>query len=351
MRVVCRADASHFLGAGHVMRLLTLASAIRDQGGDALFLTRNHPGHLGDVIRARGFECQVWDITADGILGGDVRDDAQATRTAALEFGATHVLVDHYGTDAAWEADQPCPVLAIEDLFTRTHDCAVLLNQNLGARAADYAGLVPATTTCLMGPDYALLRPEFAQLRADALARRNTDPVQEVLITMGGTDQPNATGWVLDNLAGMDLPPDLHLTIVMGPTAPHLAAVQAQARALPCAATVLAGTDQMGALMVAADFAIGAAGSTSWERCCLGLPTVMVVLADNQREIAQALHQDQAAIALELGQDASLKAALLSLLYEDDQRYDMGRRAAKVVDGQGVHRVIDQLQQHKGGRT
>lgn len=343
MRVVCRADASHFLGAGHVMRLLTLAGAIREQGGDALFLCRDHPGHLADVIRTQGFDCQLWDRTTDDILGGDLAQDAQKTKDAAQDFGATHVFVDHYGTDAGWEVTQTLPVLAIEDLFTRHHDCAILLNQNLGATAADYAGLVPARTTCLMGPEYALLRPEFSHLRPHALAGRQRTPVREVLITMGGTDQPNATGWALDCLAGMDLHPDLHLTIVMGPTAPHLASIQAQATTLPCRTTVLAGTSDMGALMVQADFAIGAGGSTAWERCCLGLPTVIVVLADNQRPIATALDTGGAAFAIEQDQTQRLEGALTALLSKPDTRQAMAQTAATYCDGAGVPRVLAML--------
>ena len=325
------------------MRLLTLAGALRDQGGDALFLCRDHPGHLAHLIQVQGFDCHLWDRTTDDILGGDMAQDAAATQVAANDFGATHVFVDHYGTDATWESAQTLPVFAIEDLYTRPHSCDILLNQNLGATEADYADLVPAQTTCLMGPDYALLRPEFSKLRPGALASRNARALQEILITMGGTDQPNATGWVLDSFSQMDLDPDLYLTIVMGSTAPHLATIQAQAATLPCRTKVLAGTSDMGALMVQADLAIGAAGSTSWERCALGLPCVMVILADNQREIANALDQSGAAIALEMGKGPALKNALNKILHDAGLRSKMANKAAQVTDGQGVHRVVDAL--------
>lgn len=343
MRVVCRADASHFLGAGHVMRLLTLAGMIRDHEGDALFLCRDHPGHLANLVQDQGFECLLWDRTTDNILGGDVVQDAVSTKDAAYNFGATHVFVDHYGADALWESEQTLSVLAIEDLFNRPHACDILLNQNLGATVADYADLVPAQTTCLIGPEYALLRPEFAQLRPAALARQNAEVVREILITMGGTDQPNATGWVLDSFSQMDLCPDLHLTIVMGSTAPHLAMIKAKAATLPCRTTVLAGTSDMGALMLQADFAIGAAGSTSWERCALGLASIIVILADNQREIANALDKSGAAIALEMGMGATFKEALNKMLHDAGLRSKMASKAAQLTDGQGVHRVVAAL--------
>jgi len=347
MRVVCRADASYFLGIGHVMRLLTLASALRKLGGDALFVTRNHPGHLAHVIKDRGFDCQLLEVNQDTILGADMVGDAEATQAAANEFETDWVFVDHYGTDENWEARQTHPVLALEDLFTRRHTCDILVNQNLGAKTESYATLVSASTTCLMGPDYALLRPEFGNLRPQALARRRQRNVREVLISMGGTDQPNATGWVLEVLAKIGIPQDLHLTIVMGPTAPHLVEIQAQAAAMPCPATVVAGSNQMGQLMMDADIAVGASGSTSWERCTLGLPTIMVVLAENQRDIGLALHQAGAARTLDVGQSDALSRNLQDLLFNPGIRLEMEKAAAKITDGTGVGRVIDALFQHQ----
>ena len=172
--------------------------------------------------------------------------DARATAQLARKLQADWVMVDHYGTDAAWEAVQPCRVMAMEDLTTRAHACHLLVNQNLGAQAADYRDLVAPRTTCLMGPEFALLRPEFLNLRDPALARRGEGPVERILISMGGTDLPDATGLVLDLLAGLDLPEGVHLDIVMGPTAPHLDRVRARAAALPCQARVWAGDADIG---------------------------------------------------------------------------------------------------------
>ena len=161
---------------------------------------------------------------------------------------------------------------------------------------------------------------------------------------MGGSDQPNATGWVLSVLADMALDPDLHVTIVMGPTAPHLKQVQAQAAALPCRTTVLSGTSRMGDLMVQADFAIGAAGSTSWERCCLGLPSVMVVLADNQQGIARALGQAGAATVIKMNHDSALNSAVQMALNDEVFRSEMAMKASEIVDGHGAGRVLAALQ-------
>lgn len=343
MKILCRADASHYLGTGHVMRQLTLARALLDAGSDVAFFCRTHPGHLGEFISQQGFDCHLYPVQSETILGAPADTDARQVAKLATQIGADWVFVDHYGADATWERQQPVPVLAVDDMFDRPHACQILLNQNLGTTKDQYTGLVTPHTLCLMGAEYALLRPEFRDLRGKALTRRAQNTLQHILITMGGSDQPNATGWVLDQLPQHDLPPDLHMTVVMGANAPHLAAIQSKVETLPWPTTVLAGTSDMAGLMVQADIAIGAAGSTSWERCALGLPTVQVVLAENQRHIGDALQDAGAAFSLDLGAEDAFQSALRRLLHQPDTRRNMSQAAAEIVDGAGVHRVIDVL--------
>ena len=235
----------------------------------------------------------------------------------------------------------PVPVMAIDDLANRVHDCAILLDQNLGRKDTDYDGLVPGDCLRLTGPHYALLRPEFAAARADALAARTarTGAVQNVLVVMGGTDAPDATGWVIAQLAQMDLPAGMTVTTVLGTTAPHLGAVRTALAALPCESELLVGTNRMADLMGHSDLAIGAAGSTSWERCALGLPTVIVVIADNQIDGAAALAASGAARQVALRDTAGLKTVLDDVLLNSDSCRAMAHAAAAVADGKGAARV------------
>lgn len=343
MKILVRADASEFLGIGHVMRQLTLADAATQNGAQIEFVLREHPGHLAELIQRRGFRCHILPVLKPGILGASWGQDARDTADLARQAQSDWVFVDHYGLDARWEREQNTRVLVMDDMFDRPHDCDVLVNQNLGVTAAHYEGLIPSRTTCLMGSDYALLRPEFAQLRSRALARRGNPVLREILITMGGSDQPNATGWVLGLLAKSVLPKDVHLTIVMGPSAQNLADVRAQAAALSCQTTVLEGSSDMAGLMVRADLSIGAAGSTSWERCALGLPSIMIILAENQRVIGQALDQAHAAITIEFGQQTAFKSAFEALAFRADLRKIMAEAAGKVVDGVGANRMAKTL--------
>jgi UDP-2,4-diacetamido-2,4,6-trideoxy-beta-L-altropyranose hydrolase len=197
----------------------------------------------------------------------------------------------------------------------------------------------------LAGPRYALLRPEFREWREASLSRRAREPrLQRLLINLGGVDKDNVTGQVLDALTACDLPEGLQISVVMGAAAPWRESVTAQARAMPWPTEVVANVSDMARRMAEADLAIGAAGSTSWERCCLGLPTLMVVLADNQRQIADALAENGAArrwIWLISGRRWWHQLAALSA---PGALTTMSQQAADLVDGQGTAHVLAALQ-------
>ncbi len=314
MHIAFRTDASLQIGTGHVMRCLTLADALRERGAQSTFICRPHAGHLLDLIQRRGHTAKALAPADDAFtapadpthakwLGTDWASDAAQTQQALGEQVVDWLVVDHYALDRRWEQTMrphTRRIMAIDDLADRPHDCDLLLDQNLGRQAKDYGGLLSRHTQTLIGPPYALLRPEFAQWRELSLHRRAQPQLKNLLITMGGVDQTNATGQVLDALTHCELPADLRITVVMGPTAPWLSQIQAQATAMPRPTQVLAGVSNMAQLMAESDLCIGAAGSTSWERCCLGLPAIQLVLADNQKEAALALTEMSAALSINL---------------------------------------------------
>lgn len=348
MQVVFRADASTDIGTGHVMRCLTLARALAEQGARCDFICRAHAGHLGDFIREQGFVVHVLPLVpspnalADGTahahwLGASQAQDAQACEPVLVALQPDWLVVDHYALDARWEkalAHAYGQLMVIDDLADRPHVASVLLDQTLGRDPADYQAHVPSDCTLLCGSPFALLRPEFAARRPGSLQRRSPSAFHQLLITMGGVDKDNATGRVLDALAKCALPADCRVVVVMGPHAPHAARVQAQASTLPWPTQVLSGVSHMAQLMADSDLAIGAAGATAWERCCLGLPSLMLVLADNQRGMAQALAKSGAAQVIE---PVDLPRMDWSALL------NMGPKAADLVDGEGVGRVMQTL--------
>lgn len=358
MQVAFRADASLLIGSGHVTRCLTLAEALRGRGAQCHFICREHPGHLLATIEQRGFSVTALPPPpATGVdpgctgslihapwLGCDWQTDAQQSSAALAQEPVDWLVVDHYALDQAWEAAlRPCyrQLLVIDDLADRQHLADLLLDQNLGREPHDYAALVPPSCKLLTGPRYALMRPEFAAVRAHSLQRRQQPKLQQLLITMGGVDLPNATGHVLQALKACALPSDCRISVVMGAQAPWLAQVREQARDMPWPTEVLVNISDMARRMADSDLAIGAAGGTSWERCCLGLPTLLVVLADNQRPGAEALRQARAASLIGGVDDIATQLPLaLQALTQGPLLAQMGRAASALSDGQGVDRLL-----------
>lgn len=343
LRVALRADAGPVIGSGHVMRGLTLAAALRARGATVTFVCGASPGHLGERIAAAGFGVTL--IAA----GLPEAADAQATQAALQRDGVCDLLlVDHYGLSVAWETSlRPAArrIAAIDDLADRAHDVDLLLDQNLGRQARDYARLLPPHTRRLIGPAHALLRPEFAAARGRSLARRAAiGDWRHLLISLGGADPQQATAPVLQALARCPLPADATITVVLGALAATREAVAALLPSLPCSTRLLVDAADMASLLAEADIAIGAAGGSAWERCCLGLPSLLLVLADNQRPGTQALAAAGAALTLgEVGDLSTVLPQVLQQLAEPGRLQAMSAAAAAVTDGQGAARVADAL--------
>jgi len=224
-------------------------------------------------------------------------------------------------------------------LADRNHNCDLLLDQTLGRTFTDYEPFVPDTSSMMLGAQYALLRPEFAEWRERSLKRReSTQAIKNILIALGGVDPENYTGQILTALANTQLNNDTELTVVMGPTAPNLARVKQQAEIMPIETTVKFNVTNMAELMVKADLAIGASGASTWERCCLGLPTIQFVIAENQRQIAQALAKDNFVRVID---NVGKLAGQIEMANE--WMGDMSIQTAKVCDGLGSQRVVNQL--------
>ena len=362
--VIFRVDASIEIGTGHVMRCLALADVLRKRGGRCRFICRSHPGRLCEQIRLAGHD--VHELYPDGTLnalnasqrdrqpihagwlGVDWKTDVEQTLEAIGSEVVEWVIVDHYALDFRWERSirAACrQVMVIDDLVDRSHDCELLLNQTLGRTALDYCDFVPSGCQILCGPEYALLRPEFAALRSSSLARRATPNLQRVLVTMGGVDKGNVTCAVLDALRQSTLPVDCSITVVMGLHAPWIAEVCERAESMPWATEVLVNVHDMGRLMAESDLAIGSAGGTSWERCCVGLPALIIVLAENQREAALALAAHGAGGVVENGD--FLVSGLLRWLEKFNNNHlllkAMSDGAKVICDGQGAPVVARRL--------
>lgn len=349
-----RVDVSVQIGAGHLQRCMTLADGLRAQGDvRTQFICRSLPEHSTASLRARGHRVTLLPAGREQAdrgsqygawLGTSQAEDAQQTAAAVAPGVLDWCIVDHYALDTRWEAamrPHAARILAIDDLANRAHACDMLLDQNFYRDLQTrYTGLVPANCRELLGPRYALLREEFAAARSTLRTRDGT--VQRVLVFFGAGDPDNWTGVALDALERLGRK-DLAVDVVVGALNPHRERLEALCAARPVT-RVLVDVANMAQLMCDADLAVGAGGTATWERCCLGLPTIAMVTADNQRQLINDLGEravlvcptqlDRADSAAELG--ALLEAALSSATL----LRGMTLRSQELVDGQGTQRVI-----------
>jgi UDP-2,4-diacetamido-2,4,6-trideoxy-beta-L-altropyranose hydrolase len=340
-RVAIRADASVAIGSGHVARCAALAEALRARGAEVVFVCRRQDGDMIAWLRAARFE-----VRPIAPSGDDWRADADASGAALAGARVDWLIVDHYQLDARWERalrGRAGRVMVIDDLADRDHDADLLLDQNIHPDAARrYDGRLAAHCRRLLGPDYALLRTEFARARGQL--RTRDGGVQRILCFFGGADAGNETAKALAALASLARP-GLAVDVVLGAANPHrhdLARQYAGADWLRLRVQV----DNMAELMRSADLCIGAGGSATWERCCLGLPALLIAVADNQIEIARQCAQLEAAVYL--GESAALSvadiaAAVASLLDSPRRLRALGANALRLVDGRGCGRVVDAL--------
>lgn len=360
MHFVFRTDASLQIGTGHVMRCLTLADVLHERGARSTFICRPHAGNLLDLIQQRGHTAKALASADDAFtapagpchhaqwLGTDWASDAEQTKRALGNQVVDWLVVDHYSLDRRWEQTMRTKtrsIMVIDDLADRPHTCDFLLDQTFGRQAKDYVPLVPDGCELLCGAQYALLRPEFVALREYSLKRRAQPVLKELLINMGGVDKDNVTGNVLLALKSCALPEDCRLTVVMGQTAPWLKNVQDLSCSMQRPTRVLVGVDNIAQLMADSDLAIGAAGGTSWERCCLGLPSIVLVIADNQLEVAKGLEHAGAALVCLSYQGLSKQlSVLLSKICTDIARLALlTKAAAKVTNGMGAGEVLARM--------
>jgi UDP-2,4-diacetamido-2,4,6-trideoxy-beta-L-altropyranose hydrolase len=281
------------------------------------------------------------------LRGSDSRSLDQAALAARWPLGCDVLVVDHYSLDACFE--ETCRgwarrIVVIDDLADRQHDCDLLIDSTLGRKAADYAGLVPADALVLAGVDYALLRPEFAARREESLTRRAAlVKVERVLVSLGLSDLGGITDGVTRRL--LDIDARFSIDVAIGPTAPSRAALEDLVVREPRLGLHIHPPD-MDSLMAMADLAVGAGGTTSWERCCLGLPTLMLVVAENQEMIAKELARAGAVVQLKQGgrtDRCSLAKAFAELAANLERLHDMSASAAVICDGKGAHRVYDYI--------
>jgi UDP-2,4-diacetamido-2,4,6-trideoxy-beta-L-altropyranose hydrolase len=331
-RILIRADARPELGGGHIMRCLALAAALEARGAEIAFASAPGSAALVPALSRSGYPC------LDAATPGD------APLPESWGGTADAVIVDLYSSTRVDETGLRAiaPVIAvIEDLPDRLHDCDLLVDQGFNPDPAAYARRVPAGAQLLLGPDMAPLRPAFTSLRTEALARRAGEPgLHRILIAMGLTDLGGISARLVA-LVRTSLP-EIAIDVVLGAQAASVPALHQRATTDP-QLSVLVDIDDMASRMMTADLAIGAGGGTALERCVLGLPSIVIVLAENQRPAARAMARAGAVLTIEA--EDTLAATLPGLLQEmtGERLAQMSACSAQLCDGGGANRIADAL--------
>ncbi len=363
MKFAFRTDASFQIGIGHVMRCLTLASKLAEDKHEIFFICRELDGNLIQVIEAKGF--RVFKLQNSGnnrIIEIDITNcEHQNWLETSWEFDAVQVqevlkvikpdwlIVDHYSLDKRWELKLKSEVrfiMVIDDLIDRDHICDLLLDQNFGRKKNDYVTLVGSDCKILTGPKFSILRPEFEENRMCSLKNRTINPTcKTLLISLGGIDKDNITSLILNALDKCQDSLDLKITVVVGKNCPWQSEIVFLANSIKWPTRVLIDVSNMAELMTYIDFSIGAAGSTSWERCALGVPSILVSVAENQKNLLASLAKAKLCVALKLSYDvASLTKRIeeaINLLKMNQK--DLILKSSNLVDGKGVSRIKDSI--------
>lgn len=359
MKVAFRVDASFEIGTGHFMRCLTLADYLSANGALVSFLCRYLPPSFRDTLNSKGFEfIDLTSFSSSGLdfpettrlahatwLGVSQLVDARACSLALNDKGVDWLIVDHYAIDKCWEEYiRPFVhrIMVIDDLADRDHDCDLFLDQNYYPEMDKrYLGRLPASCEVLLGPSFSLLREEFRIRRGEARIR--DAGVRRILVFFGGVDATNFTEIALLALQKLGAE-QLVVDVVVGAQHPCLGKIQELCDRFGFIFHIQ--TSRMGELMLLADLALGATGATSWERCCLGLPSVTVSLADNQIDIAFGLELTGSSVYLgcdTIVEQDCIFEKLSVLINKPEIIMAMSKSAFSLVDGEGVRRVSEAL--------
>jgi len=323
---VFRTDGGPQIGGGHLLRCHTLADELQRTGWSVALATRRETvAHLGEWAR--------WPDVMVAERGADLQPVDLAGRWPE---GCDLLVTDGYGFDRSYQ--RGCRgwarrVMVIDDLADRHYDCDILLDPTVGRSVNDYARLVPDPCVVLAGAAYALVRPRFAELRPAVLKRRHAPlGAPRLLVALGLTENDDAVQRIVESV--LSTCPDVAVDVVTGHG--HGGIQKGRVRHL-------GRVTDMAAIMASADLAIGAAGGSAWERCCLGLPTLLIVLADNQQAIADVSARSGAGLSfgsLSTETPERLARALKSLIADETLRRDMVTKAAALCDGQGARRAV-----------
>lgn len=360
LTIAFRVDASSTIGNGHLMRCLTLAHQLSNPTNKIYFICRAFSEEMLTHITFFGYSVLILPIGSVSVvkektatwLSDSQENDASKTIEVIKKLAFIDLMiVDSYAIDFTWHnLVQPYynSLMVIDDLANRQHLCDILLDQTYHCEQVSYLPLVPKKCKFLLGEEFILLRGEFRKLRLETIKKRKSPPPSSIklLITMGGTDPDNLNGIALNAVHKLKIKyPKLSVIIVLSANAPHLLTIQKLIASFSWISLKI-DVNNIAELMKDAHLAIGESGSTSWERCCLGLPTLTIISADNQKKMDTVLACLGATKSLGLHTtltDNDIVLAADSILSTPKIYNNMVKKSLLVCDGKGAIKASKRL--------
>lgn len=352
MRVAIRVDSSPVIGNGHIYRCLSLALGMRARGFFVIFFTRENVAGLDALVLENGFDIvrypsvNHWVETPDiqTWMGGNVRDDGFLTALNLKRHQIDLLIIDHYGINDEWigQVRRVVKKIFLIDDLHRNFEVDYVLNPNLGVRRSSY--VTSLNRQYLIGPKFALLRKEFALGRKKSLIRRSEASFRKLVVSIGATDPFNITKSVIEVLSSIDIDYQMDVDVILGANAPHIESIMTKIKGANKNIRLIIQPNNLIDILVESDLAIGAAGGSMLERCCLGLPSLIYVAAENQKEFARYYSELGVAFLLKDINELSQFFIDFSTKFQiETQLSKMSLKARSVTDGLGVERVVDFL--------
>lgn len=354
MDIAFRLDATTKIGSGHFVRCMTLANGLRKEGHKTKFFYRNLPdalikklicnGHDFVCIKSKNEEHSTSSRPHSDWLEVSRKADAQAFKNANQGKKWDWIIIDHYALDIEWEKDvleETNKIMVIDDLADRPHHCHLLLDQNFtDAPNNRYDLLTPQYCDILLGPKYVLLMPEYARLHKTISARKK---VKKILVSFGGADKHNMTLKTIEALLKVD-----HQKYEIDIIAPLMSDKVEKIRNTISSFsnfTMHHNLSSLATILAQTDLAIGAIGTTSWERLCLGVPTIAVITSENQKHVAESLHKANLIRLIGHLHEMSYQkiSSILDNLLKENALNIWSKHCLSICDGHGVSRVINRL--------
>ena len=347
-KIFIRVDSDAEIGSGHAMRCLSLAQTLKKRNFELCFISKKTKGNISKIFMDKGFAVYyIQGKYSKSKKKGIIKNDAAQTAKIIIkdQTESPWILVDHYGLDFAWEKSlrkYVNKIIVIDDL-ARKHDSDLLLDQNYNENLKTrYNKLVPRKCIKLLGPKYALLRNEFSVLRKIVKPRKN---FKKILISFGGSDPTNETGKVLAAIKILKTKKQFpkEVDVVISNSNKNKNKIKRLCDSIPNA-KIYQNIYNIGKLMRKADLAVGAGGSSTWERFCLGLKTIVSIVADNQKETTEAMAKKECLINVGLAKNLTIKKYVEIFENLDIKKLrGISKNSLKVVDGNGSARVAKRI--------